>query len=196
MQLKLLPLTLRNETQLRAIKAEIDTHTAGADQRTLITRLIEASREYPEVWTFFNEAGAWNSVTLDKMAKTLIEMNEQEHKLALENVKEGEAPPVYEPLSYEDAVREAASRLRKQWEDMLSGNLGLGRKLYFVPGQWPVSLEGIRKGAIILRKIIDRAAMRSEDVALIDSELDSDFWLSVEASEVATIINSFREGVG
>lgn len=190
-----MPLTVRNEVTLRSLAAEIDQHIGASNTETMAHRLIEASRDYPEVFDFFNEAGQWNKVAIDKMAKSLQNVHEQEHNLKVEATKEGDAAPAYEPLSYEDAVREAVKRMQAQWSDMLRGNLDLARRLYFAVGKWPVSLDGIRKGMEIVPRIIDRNAMSPHDVEAITGDSESEFWQTVSASEVARIIDTFRTGI-
>lgn len=191
-----IPLTMRNELELRAIAAEIDAYMSKSDVRSITEKLLEASNVYPEVWDFFNEAGTWNLQTIDRMAKSLQAVVEQEHQLKVEATKESDAPPAYEPLDYNAAVQEAVKRLQQQWKDLLAGNLDLARRLYFSAGKWPVSLSALKDGRLMMQRIIDRKRMKPEHVELIDGDVDNELWSTIPASEVALIIDTFRAGIG
>lgn len=194
--LRTIPITMRNEVDLRSIATEIDAYMSGSDVRAFTSKLISAANTYPEVLDFFTEAGNWNAKTIDKMARSLQSVVEAEHQMKVEATKDGDAPPAYEPLDYEAAVQEAVKRLQSQWKDLLAGNLDLARRLYFTAGKWPVTLQGLKDGRTMVQRIIDRKAMTTTDVELIDSETDSDFWATVNAAEVASAIDTFRNGIG
>lgn len=200
--LHLLPITARNEPELRAIHSATQQHISASDSGRMIDLLASAAEDYPEVWEFWTEAGRENTRTIRKIAEGLQAAQDEaerlRHEAVIAGMKEGDVEPTFEPISLpmEEALAEAKQRHWQQWQDFLAGNMDLAKRLYFVTDQWPVSLAGIKAGRPIIQRMIDRKRMNAEDVELIDGAEDSDFWMDAQAVEVARIINYFRRSVG
>ena len=67
----------------------------------------------------------------------------------------------------------------------------IGRQLYFNVDAFPRTMESLVLGIQVIRATCDRSKLTGEQIDLIDSNNDADFWQDVSAAEVAAYVDNF-----
>jgi hypothetical protein len=177
-----MPVKLRNVEAAKAIleriKEIVDTQSVGLQ----LSAWHNVLQKFPELSMYVGTNGNHNPVTV--LARV-----EQEEKAYKEATKDN---PGAEPFNRSEAIEAAKQWCTERMQSVILTTPELAKILTFTTGAYPTTLESLTSGITIVKEIVDRGKTPAETLALIDGPQDSDFWLDVEAGEVAAFIDSFR----
>jgi hypothetical protein len=177
-----MPVKLRNVEAAKAIleriKEIVDTQSVGLQ----LSAWHNVLQKFPELSMYVGTNGNHNPVTI--LARV-----EQEEKAYKEATKDN---PEAEPFNRAEAIEAAKQWCTERMQSVILTTPELAKILTFTTGAYPTTLESLTSGIAIVKEIVDRDKTPAETLALIEGPQDSDFWLDVEAGEVAAFIDSFR----
>lgn len=192
------PVTLRNQTECSELLAKAKELIASNNTNVVYTIIRDAMRMNPEVTDFIDVHGNLNQTAINSEIESIRTSHRADYDHAKEQhdkEQEGqEAPtafPDYEPLPESEIVKQANETVSKGWALFLKDNQEVARKLYFDMTGYPSTLQALKLGVDIIKQTVDRKVTDADTVALIDSDITSDFWLDVSAHEVAQYVDTF-----
>ena len=187
-----LPVTLRNERVCKEWYVRVKEHVQKRSVEHTLRNIARLRNEYEDLAELIDEVGMINQRTVLVRAMHVKEAHEAEHNWQNELRRERkEAEHEYEPLTPEAAKGIAEKELQDSLTLLLQDNPEIGRELYFNVEAFPKTMESLILGIHCIRATCDRSKLSEEQVALIDSSNESEFWQDVSASEVAAYVDKF-----
>ena len=187
-----LPVTLRNERICKEWYVRIKEHIQKRSVEHTLRNIARLRNEYEDLAELIDEVGMINQRTVMQRALHVREAHEAEHDYQNELRRERkEAEIAYEPLSAEAAKGIAEKELQDSLTVLLQDNPEIGRELYFNVESFPKTMESLILGIECVRATCDRGKLTDEQITLLDSSNDSEFWQDVSASEVAAYVDKF-----
>lgn len=196
------PITLRNEAATQELYTRVKLVMGSSNAETVMAVVREAIRQNPEVTEYLNEHGNISAVAIEQAAEVLrashLGIYEHEKKLheekPLPEGEEREPFKAFEPLDETELYTQATKNVNDQFKLFLKQNQEVARTLYFNMTGYPCTLEALKLGIEVIKATVNRTQTKSDVVALIDSDITSDFWQDVDASEVAAYVDNFCRG--
>lgn len=187
-----LPVTLRNERVCKDWYVRVKEHVQKRSVEHTLRNIARLRNEYEDLAELIDEVGMINQRTVLVRAMHVKEAHEAEHNWQNELRRERKEPEhEYEPLTPEAAKGIAEKELQDSLTLLLQDNPEIGRELYFNVEAFPKTMESLILGIHCIRATCDRSKLSEEQVALIDSNNESEFWQDVSASEVAAYVDKF-----
>lgn len=187
-----LPVTLRNERVCKDWYVRVKEHIQKRSVEHTLRNIARLRNEYEDLAELIDEVGMVNQRTVLIRAMRVKEAHEAEHNWQNELRRERkEAEHEYEPLTPEAAKGIAEKELQDSLTMLLQDNLEIGRELYFNVEAFPKTMESLILGIHCIRATCDRSKLSEKQIALIDSNNESEFWQDVSASEVAAYVDKF-----
>lgn len=140
-----------------------------------------ALQKFPELSMYVGTTGNYNTVTIMER----VRQNEAAYKR--DHADTADAPA----FDSDAAIDEARNWCAQRVQQMLVSTPELAKLVTFTSGAYPTTIEALTAGVDIVREIVDRSKTPPETLALIDEPISHDFWQDVDASEVASFIDSF-----
>jgi hypothetical protein len=187
-----LPVTLRNERVCKDWYVRVKEHVQKRSVEHTLRNIARLRNEYEDLAELIDEVGMINQRTVLVRSMHVKEAHEAEHNWQNELRRERKEPEhEYEPLTPEAAKGIAEKELQDSLTLLLQDNPEIGRELYFNVEAFPKTMESLVLGIHCIRATCDRSKLSEEQVALIDSSNESEFWQDVSASEVAAYVDKF-----
>ena len=187
-----LPVTLRNERVCKDWYVRVKEHVQKRSVEHTLRNIARLRNEYEDLAELIDEVGMINQRTVLVRSMHVKEAHEAEHNWQNELRRERKDPEhEYEPLTPEAAKGIAEKELQDSLTLLLQDNPEIGRELYFNVEAFPKTMESLILGIHCIRATCDRSKLSEEQVALIDSSNESEFWQDVSASEVAAYVDKF-----
>lgn len=187
-----LPVTLRNERVCKDWYVRVKEHVQKRSVEHTLRNIARLRNEYEDLAELIDEVGMINQRTVLVRSMHVKEAHEAEHNWQNELRRERKEPEhEYEPLTPEAAKGIAEKELQDSLTLLLQDNPEIGRELYFNVEAFPKTMESLILGIHCIRATCDRSKLSEEQVALIDSSNESEFWQDVSASEVAAYVDKF-----
>lgn len=172
---------LRNVEKAKEIMQRIKDVTDKASTGLQLSVWKTALQKFPELTMYITTNGNYNFVTITERVRQNEEAYKRDHE-AVENA------PAFDHTA---AVEEAQQWCSQRVQQMLISTPELAKLVTFTSGAYPTTIEALTAGVDIVREIVDRTKTPPETLALIDEPISHDFWQDVDASEVASFIDSF-----
>lgn len=187
-----LPVTLRNERICKEWYVRIREHIQKRGVEHTLRNIARLRNEYEDLAELIDEVGMINQRTVLIRSQYVKEAHESNHDFENEVRRENKQAEIqYEAISDEAAKAIAEKELQESLTYLLQDNPEIGRELYFNVESFPKTMESLVLGIQCLRATCDRSKLSEEQIALIDSSNESDFWQDVSASEVAAYVDKF-----
>jgi len=162
---------------MQRIKEIVDKASAGLQLSVWKTAL----QKFPELSMYVAANGNYNMNTVLQR----VQQNEDAYKR--DHVDVADAPA----FDRDAAIDEARNWCAQRVQQLLVSTPELAKLVTFTSGAYPTTIEALIAGVDIVREIVDRTKTPSETLALIDQPIEHEFWQDVDASEVASFIDSF-----
>ena len=187
-----LPVTLRNERICKEWYVRIREHIQKRGVEHTLRNIARLRNEYEDLADLIDEVGMINQRTVLIRSQYVKEAHESNHDFENEVRRENKQAEIqYEPISDEAAKAIAEKELQESLTYLLQDNPEIGRELYFNVESFPKTMESLVLGIQCIRATCDRSKLNEEQIALIDSNNESEFWQDVSASEVAAYVDKF-----
>jgi hypothetical protein len=187
-----LKVTLKNELICRAAYTKAKEFTQSKNVDLVLRNINRLRNQHEDLAEMIDEIGMINKETVKIHAQRLKD-NHLAGWLRMKKDLEDEdqAVPEYEPMTDDAALASAEAEIQENLKVYLKDNLNIGKSLYFDAERFPESLDALKIGIEILKETIDRSSLSEDEIQKIDSEISSDFWQNVSASEVADYVTKF-----
>lgn len=176
-----IPVKLRTVNEAKAVveevKAIVDEQSSGLQLSAWRTVL----QKFPELTMYIDTSGSFNQATIRERVRQNREAYEAAHP------DPADRPDFDEAAAIEDAKAFCAQRVQA----LLVSTPDLMRLVTFTAGNYPTTLAALERGIGIVKRIVDRTRTPKETLALIDNEIEHEFWQDIDAGEVAAFIDSF-----
>lgn len=190
--------TLRTEEKCRRWKDVLDAHAVQANAMVISERIKRVASIEPDIYDIITDSGTFQP----KLVNKWIERYKQDHrdtydtKRAEWESKFSEPFDEYVPLDDRAAFAMAMARVQDEWADWLKNNEDFAKILYWELDPFPTNLSSLRLGIKCIKDTVDRTYTKPDVLELIDTPHEgegvSDFWMDVQAVEVALYVDSFR----
>lgn len=182
LQVHLPKMSLRNHKNLMEWAGKIDDQcreTAVDVQLASIRRMIAT---FPEAADYIDTRGNISAEAV-RIRMAHIQAHEEEKKRESED---------YELLPTAAIREEATAWVSDKWKKWISENPDAAYILMFQTTDYPTDISALLLGVECMRATCCRVQTDAETLALIDGDLETDFWLDIDALEVADYCTQFR----
>ena len=187
-----LPVTLRNERVCKEWYVRVKEHIQKRSVEHTLRNIARLRNEYEDLAELIDEVGMINQRTVLIRSQHVKEAHEAEHEFQNQIRRDNKESEIeYEPITDEAAKAIAEKELQESLTYLLQDNPEIGRELYFNVETFPKTMESLVLGISCIRATCDRNKLSEEQIALIDSNNESEFWQDVSASEVAAYVDKF-----
>lgn len=187
-----LPVTLRNERVCKEWYVRVKEHIQKRSVEHTLRNIARLRNEYDDLAELIDEVGMINQRTVLIRSQHVKEAHEAEHEFQNQLRRDNKEQEIeYEPISDEAAKAIAEKELQESLTHLLQDNPEIGRELYFNVESFPKTMESLVLGIHCIRATCDRSKLSEQQIALIDSNNESEFWQDVSASEVAAYVDKF-----
>jgi hypothetical protein len=162
---------------MQRIKEVVDKASSGLQLSVWKTAL----QKFPELSMYVAANGNYNMSTVLQR----VQQNEDAYKR--DHAEVTDAPAFDRDAAIEEARQWCAQRVQQ----MLVSTPELAKLVTFTSGAYPTTIEALVSGVDIVKQIVDRTKTPAETLALIDQPIEHEFWQDMDASEVASFIDSF-----
>lgn len=190
--IKHLPVTLRNERTCKEWYLRVREHIQKRSVEHTLKNIARLRHEYEDIAELIDEVGMINQRTVSRRIEHVKEAHKAEHDYQNELRRDNKEVEIeYEPITDEAAKAIAEKELQDSLTVLLTDNPEIGRQLYFNVDSFPKTMESLVLGIQVIRATCDRSLLQENEIALIDSNNDSEFWQDVSAAEVASYVDNF-----
>ena len=187
-----LPITLRNELMCKAAYTRAKEYAHAYNLESVLRNLARLRKRHPELSELVDELGMLNAQTLQIYAQRL---KDNHHALWMRQKKEanddGLDVGAYEAMDDDAAMSLARQELDSNLRTFLKDNTSIGKQMYFDMDAFPATIDALKIGIQIIKDTCDTTKLTEQEVAAVQSETHSEYWLNVSASEVAAYVTNF-----
>lgn len=187
-----LPITLRNELICKAAFTKAKEYAHAYNLEAVLRNLARLRKRHPELAELVDELGMLNATTLDAFAQRL---KDNHHTMWMRQQKEAHEQGLdcgaYEPMDTSAAIALAKQELDGNLRTFLKDNTAIGKEMYFDMDAFPETIDALKIGIEIIKETFDASKLTVDEQDAIKSEITSDYWSNVAASEVAAYVTNF-----
>lgn len=174
--------TLRTHKQMLEWSAKLDEHVRKGSQEVQLGAVRKMLDTFPEALEYIDAVG---NVSSDKLQARINTIRADEQRKADEATAAGVE---YTMLSEDDIRAEAYRWVTDKWQQWIKDNPAAALMLMFQGTEFPTDIGSLLVGIECIKAT---AIADVETRALIDGDIDSDFWQDVDATEVADYCTRF-----
>jgi hypothetical protein len=174
--------TLRTHKMMLDWSSKLDAHVKQGNQGVQLAAVRKMLDTFPEALDFIDAVGNVNS---DKLQARMDYVRADEERKA---AAAAEAGNDYTIMSDDDIRDEAYRWVTERWQQWIKDNPAAALMLMFQATDYPTDYDSLLLGIECIKATVlcDVATK-----ALIDGDLESDFWQDVDAAEVADYCTRF-----
>jgi hypothetical protein len=179
--------TLRNHKAMIDWSAKIDARAKEQTQGVQLGAVRKLLETFPDALEYIDALG---NVNADTIRNRIEYIRADEERKANEGAERG---ATYDIKTDEEVQREAMQYVTGKWTAWIKDNPDAAAILMFQATEYPTDIDSLLLGIDCIKAVVCRTKTNAETLALIDGDIDTDFWQDVDAAEVADFCTGFRD---